>query len=155
MPGKESAGLVMYRRRRGTIEVFLAHPGGPYFARKDAGAWSIPKGEPVGGEELLAAAIREFTEETGIAPAGEMVPLGSVRQRGGKTVHAWAFASPLRGSAVIRCNTFKMEWPPRSGQVREFPEVDRAEFFPLDAARRKINPAQAEFLERLLEQVGP
>jgi predicted NUDIX family NTP pyrophosphohydrolase len=145
----------MYRRRGGDLEVFLAHPGGPYFARKDAGVWSIPKGEPAAGEDLLAAAIREFAEETGIEPGGEMIPLGSVRQRGGKTVHAWAFASSLPGGAAIRSNTFTMEWPPGSGRLREFPEIDRAAFFPLDAARSRINPAQAEFLERLVKHLGP
>ena len=155
MSVKESAGLLMYRRRRGRFEVFLAHPGGPYFAGKDAGAWTIPKGEPAGGEDLLAAAVREFVEETGIPPCGEMIPLGSVRQRGGKTVHAWAFASSLPGGAAIRSNTFTMEWPPRSGRLCEFPEVDRAAFFPIDAARRKINPAQVELLDRLLENVAP
>ncbi len=155
MPGKESAGLLMYRRRRGTLEVFLAHPGGPYFARRDAGAWTIPKGERAGDEDLLATAIREFTEETGINPSGDMIPLGSVRQRGGKTVHAWAFCSPVHGGVSIHCNTFRIEWPPHSGQMQEFPEVDRAQFFPLAAARRKINPAQGEFLDRLVEHLGP
>ena len=154
MPGKQSAGLLMYRLRGGELEFFLAHPGGPYFAARDDGAWSIPKGEFTAAEEPLAAARREFTEETGIAPAGELIPLGTVRQKGGKLVHAWAFAGDRDDSEPIRSNLFALEWPPGSGLRREFPEIDRAAFFPPAAARRKILAAQIPFLERLAAHLG-
>jgi len=151
-----SAGLLMFRRRPGGIEVFLVHPGGPFFARKDDGAWSIPKGEIEPGEEPLAVARREFAEETGRAVEqcggrGEFLPLGSARQKAGKTVHAWAFEGDWPEGEAPSSNTFSMEWPPRSGRSREFPEIDRAEFFPLERARAKIQPAQGAFLDRLLE----
>lgn len=155
--GKVSAGLLMYRRKGGQLKVFLVHPGGPFFARKDEGVWSIPKGEVEEGDELLPTAVREFEEETGIRPTGEQVPLGAVRQRAGKTVHAWAFEGDYDPTRPIRSNTFRMEWPPRSGRMREFPEVDRAAFYDLVTAKRKINPAQAAFidtLESLLSQTG-
>jgi predicted NUDIX family NTP pyrophosphohydrolase len=144
-----SAGLLMYRRTPAGLEVFLAHPGGPYFANKDDGVWTIPKGEPGADEDLLDCARREFAEETGLVPdAAEYVALGQVRQRGGKVVHAWAFAGEW-GERALRCNPFEVEWPPRSGRRQSFPEIDRAAFFPLDAARRKINPAQVALLDRL------
>lgn len=139
----------MYRRHTGHLEVLLAHPGGPFWTNKDDGAWTIPKGLVDDGEDYLTTAKREFEEELGTAPnAAEFVPLGEVRQKAGKTVVAFAFEGDL-DPAKIESNTFKAEWPPRSGQWRSFPEVDRAAFFPLDAARTKINPAQAEFLSRL------
>ena len=151
---KASAGLLMYRRTAGELEVFLAHPGGPFFAGKDEGVWTLPKGEPAEGEALLACARREFEEETGLAPgAGAFLPLGQVRQRGGKVVHAWAFEGEW-GQRALRCNEFELEWPPRSGRRQSFPEIDRAEFFPLAEARRKVNPAQAVLLDRLLALVG-
>jgi predicted NUDIX family NTP pyrophosphohydrolase len=129
--------------------VLLVHPGGPFWASKDAGAWSIPKGEHEAGEEALAAALREFEEETGTAPdAGELHELGSVKQRSGKVVSAWAAEGDLDADA-IRSNTFTMQWPPRSGRMQEFPEVDRAQWFELEQARERINPAQAAFLDRL------
>ncbi len=131
------------------LEVLLVHPGGPLWAGKDAGAWSIPKGECGDGEEPLSAARREFEEELGCPPpAGEPLGLGEIRQRAGKRVLAWALAGELDVSAV-RSNRFELEWPPRSGRVREFPEVDRAEWFPLAGARERINPAQAALLDRL------
>jgi predicted NUDIX family NTP pyrophosphohydrolase len=145
---KISAGLLMYRLRAGHLEVLLAHPGGPFFANKDLGAWTIPKGLVDEDEDQLAAARREFEEETGAKPEGDFVPLGEVRQKGGKTVVAWAFEGDL-DPAAITSNTFKKEWPPRSGRWQTFPEIDRAAFFSLDEARTKINPAQAEFLSRL------
>jgi predicted NUDIX family NTP pyrophosphohydrolase len=149
-----SAGILLYRRAGGTVEVLLVHPGGPYWARRDLGAWSIPKGEHGDEEEALAAARREFEEETGSAPAaGELVDLGSVRQKAGKVVRAWGLEGDL-DPATIRSNTFALEWPPRSGRVREFPEVDRAEWFGAGEARERINPAQAEFLDRLLAHLG-
>jgi predicted NUDIX family NTP pyrophosphohydrolase len=144
-----SAGILLYRVRDGALEVLLVHPGGPLWARKDAGAWSIPKGEYGDGEEPLSAARREFEEELGSAlPSCEPRYLGEIRQRSGKRVSAWAQPGDLDVDTVAS-NTFELEWPPRSGRIREFPEVDRAEWFPLAAARERINPAQAELLDRL------
>lgn len=127
------------------------HPGGPFWKNKDDGAWSIPKGEAESGEDLLTRAQIEFEEELGIKPQGEWIPLGSIKQACGKTVHAWAFEGDLPRPFELRCNTFEIEWPPRSGKTREFPEVDRAEFFRDEIARDKINPAQIQFLDRLGE----
>jgi predicted NUDIX family NTP pyrophosphohydrolase len=138
----------MYRRRDGALEVFLVHPGGPFWAKKDAGAWSIPKGEIDPTEEPLAAARREFTEETGFAAAGAFQPLAPITQAGGKVVQAWAFESDADPTS-LRSNTFSIEWPPRSGRQTSFPEVDRAAWFPLDLARKKINPAQVDLLDEL------
>jgi predicted NUDIX family NTP pyrophosphohydrolase len=149
-----SAGVLMYRKGANGLEVLLAHPGGPYYARKDAGSWTIPKGEPAPGEELEAAAAREFSEEVGLPVSGPLVPLGEVRQKGGKAVHAWAFEGELPPGFVPTSNTFEMEWPPKSGRRQQFPEIDRAEMFPLEAAREKINPAQALFLDRLVALLG-
>jgi predicted NUDIX family NTP pyrophosphohydrolase len=149
-----SAGMLMYRRAAHGLEVLLAHPGGPYFTKKDAGGWTIPKGEPESGEPLEAAAAREFSEETGLPVIGERLPLGDIRQKGGKTVHAWAFAGDVPPGFVPTSNLFEMEWPPRSGRRQQFPEIDRAEMFPLEVAREKINPAQAAFLDRLVELLG-
>lgn len=155
-----AAGLLMYRLREGTLEVLLAHPGGPYFANKDDGAWTLPKGEPDPGEQhdsddhLLAVAEREFREETGLTPTGEYLPLGSIKQKGGKVVHAWAFAGDCDPSEC-HSNLFTMEWPPRSGRVAEFPEMDRAEWFDLATARVKLKDTQVPFLERLAEQINP
>jgi predicted NUDIX family NTP pyrophosphohydrolase len=145
---KLSAGLLMYRFRAGQLEVLLGHPGGPFFTNKDLGAWTIPKGLVDEAEDQLAAARREFEEETGTRPEGRFVPLGEVLQKGGKTVIAWAFEGDL-DPAAIRSNTFQREWPPRSGRWQTFPEIDRAAFFSIEEARGKINPAQAEFLSRL------
>jgi len=150
---KISAGLVLYRRRAGGIEIFLVHPGGPFWAKKDAGAWSIPKGEAAPGEDLLARARTEFAEETGFVPAGEFRPLTAIRQAGGKTVHAWAVEGDCDAGA-IRSNSFAMEWPPRSGQMREFPEVDRAGWFTLAAAREKIIAGQIGLLDELERVIG-
>lgn len=148
-----SAGLLMFRRDPGVLEVLLVHPGGPYFQKKDAGAWTIPKGEAAEGEDLLTRARTEFEEELGIpAPAAaNWIELGSVKQKGGKTVHAWAFEGNLPDTFVIVSNTFEMEWPPRSGRIQQFPEIDRAEFFPVEEAKEKINEAQVAFLDRLIE----
>jgi predicted NUDIX family NTP pyrophosphohydrolase/SHS2 domain-containing protein len=147
--GEVSAGLLMYRMRDGSLECFLAHPGGPLFANKDDGAWSIPKGLVEPGEDPRQTAVREFEEETGIHPRGELTPLGSVRQKSGKIVHAWAFAGDWDPARGIRSNTFEMEWPPHSGRRAPFPEIDRAEFFSCEAARRKVNAAQRSFIDRL------
>jgi len=146
---RESAGLLMYRIRHGSIEVLLIHPGGPFFLNKDEGAWSIPKGEIEEGEELLEAARREFLEEiSAVTPTGPFLPLKAVRQKSGKIVHAWAFVGDCDPADVVS-NTFTMEWPRGSGRMREFREVDRAEFFDLATARKKVNPAQVPFLDEL------
>lgn len=146
---RHSAGLLFFRRGSGTLEVLLVHPGGPFWARRDTGAWSIPKGEVDEGEDLLAAAEREIAEELGAAPPpGTRLPLGDLVQRGGKRVTAWATEWDLDVTAV-RSNTFELEWPPRSGVRRAFPEVDRAAWFGLDEARVRILTSQAPFLDRL------
>ena len=147
---KTSAGLLLYRRVDGAIEVLLVHPGGPYWARKDEGAWSIPKGEYEPGEDPLEVARREFEEELGVAPPeGTTAALGEIRQSGGKIVSAWTQEGDLDVTDV-RSNTFEMEWPPRSGRTQEFPEVDRAEWFSIDDAARKLNRGQLPFLDRLI-----
>lgn len=138
----------MYRLRNGALEVLLVHPGGPYWVRKDAGAWFIPKGEVAPGEDEAAAAIREFTEETGLSPRGPFLMLGSVRHKAGKVVTAWAFEGDCDPSALTS-NTFSMEWPPHSGKKQEFPEVDRAGFFTVETAKHKMHPAEFEFVSRL------
>jgi predicted NUDIX family NTP pyrophosphohydrolase len=143
-----SAGLLMYRFKGGSLEVLLAHPGGPFFLRKDEGAWTIPKGEPDADEDLLLAAQREFEEETGINPTGPFVPLTPITQKGGKIVHAWAMAGDCDPKAV-RSNTFIMEWPPHSGKRQEFPEVDRAQWFDPPTARKKIKAEQAALVDEL------
>ena len=151
---KRSAGILLYRGSDDALEVLLVHPGGPFWARKDAGAWSIPKGEYEDGEDPRACALREFEEETGTAlPPGELIDLGEIRQKGGKVVTAWAAAGDL-DAAAVRSNTFAMEWPPRSGRQTEFPEIDRAGWFGVDDAREKLNAAQTEFLDRLLGRLG-
>jgi predicted NUDIX family NTP pyrophosphohydrolase len=141
-----SAGLLMYRIKDGVVEVLLAHPGGPYFQNKDDGAWSIPKGEPETDEDLLAAAQREFTEETGVQPVGPFAPLKPIQQKGGKIVHAWTFKGDC-DPAALKSNTFTIEWPPKSGRQREFPEIDRAAFFDLATARKKIKAGQEALLD--------
>jgi len=151
-----SAGILLFRRKNGGTEFLLVHPGGPFWARKDAGAWSIPKGQIEEGEEPRACAIRELEEELGAAPEldlEELIELGSIKQRAGKVVEAWAVEAEF-DPATLASNTFSMEWPPRSGKQQDFPEVDRAEWFDPESAREKILPAQAEFLDRLLEQLG-
>ena len=143
-----SAGLLMYRVHDGKFQVLLAHPGGPYFKNKDEGAWSIPKGEAEPNEDLLETAKREFEEETGVTPRGPFIALTPVKQKGGKIVHAWAFKGDCDPSATVS-NTFTMEWPPRSGQQMGFPEIDRADFFDVSAAKRKIKPAQMALIVEL------
>jgi predicted NUDIX family NTP pyrophosphohydrolase len=138
----------MYRRQGARLEVLLVHPGGPLWAKKDYGAWSIPKGEIAPGENPLSRARQEFQEEIGLLPEGEFMPLGTITQKGGKTVTAWAFEGDCDPSR-IKSNTFQMDWPPRSGRVQEFPEVDRAEFFEIGEAKRRINAAQAGLLSEL------
>ena len=151
---KRSAGILLYRWPNGEPEVLLVHPGGPYWEKKDLGAWSIPKGEYDDAEDPRACALREFEEELGARPPeGELAALGTAKQSGGKVVTAWAVEGDL-DPAGARSNTFTLEWPPRSGVMRDFPEVDRADWFPLDDARERINPAQAVFLDRLREELG-
>jgi predicted NUDIX family NTP pyrophosphohydrolase len=150
---KISAGLLLYRHRGAALEVLLVHPGGPFWAKKDEGAWSIPKGEAAPGENLLGRARREFEEETGFAVDGAFRPLTPVRQAGGKTVHAWALEGDI-DAAAIRSNRFSLEWPPRSGRIQEFPEVDRGEWLTLEVARRKINQGQLPLLDELERLAG-
>jgi predicted NUDIX family NTP pyrophosphohydrolase len=150
--GKISCGLVIYRRRP-QLEVLLVHPGGPFFAKKDLGAWTIPKGEASEGEDLLAAARREVFEETGYEATGPFVELAPIRQKGGKLVHAWACKGDLDPQTIVS-NTFTLEWPPRSGRRAEFPEIDRAAFFDLETARRKLNQAQVLLLDELQNKIA-
>jgi predicted NUDIX family NTP pyrophosphohydrolase len=154
---KHSAGMLMYRRRAGELEVLLVHPGGPFFRNKDAGAWSVPKGELAEAEDALACAVREFREETGLEARGPYLALGEIKQKGGKRVQAWAF----EGSALeVDCtqpppsNTFQLEWPPRSSRYATFPEVDKLGLFTLAEATTKILPAQAELLLRLMRELA-
>ena len=149
---KQSAGLLLYRRRA-TLEVLLVHPGGPFWAGKDDGAWSIPKGELAPGEDPLAAALRELREETGFATEGPFVALSPVKQRGGKLVHAWAAEGDADPAALVS-NTFEMTWPPRSGRKQAFPEADRAAWFPLDEARRRILAGQGPLIDELERRLG-
>ena len=154
MAAKRSAGLLVFRRSGGRVEVLLGHMGGPFWARKDAGAWSVPKGEYDSDEPAQAAARREFTEELGIAPPdGELVDLGDVRQSGGKTVNVWAVEGDVDVAGVAP-GTFEMEWPRGSGRIQEFPELDRVEWFDLEAARAKVVTAQRVFFDRLAQRLG-
>jgi predicted NUDIX family NTP pyrophosphohydrolase len=146
---RESVGLLMFRRRDGRLEVLLGHPGGPFWAKRDDGAWTIPKGAREPGEDPLAAAVREFREETGFEPCGPYRPLGEITQRGGKVVHAWAFEGDCDPSRLTSLEV-PVEWPPRSGRIVNVPELDRVQFFTIDEARRTINPAQTAFLNRLI-----
>jgi len=150
---KQSAGLLMVRRGGDSVEVFLVHPGGPFWARKDRGVWSIPKGEFTADEDPLAAARREFQEETGLAASGPFNALEPIKQAGGKIVHAWAVAGDC-DPAAIRSNTFSMEWPPQSGRQQDFPEVDRAAWFPIEQARDKILKSQRPLLDQLEQQLN-
>ena len=150
--GKFSAGLLMFRKCDAEVQVFLVHPGGPFWKKKDEGAWSIPKGEYEAGEDPLAAAKREFQEETGINPDGEFISLDRIKQPSGKVITAWAFEGDCSPKA-IRSNTFSMEWPPKSGHKQEFPEVDRADWFNLDDARKRILKGQTGFLDRLMARL--
>ena len=144
----------MFRRKNNSLELLLVHPGGPFFRNKDDGVWTIPKGEIQPGEDLLPRARIEFEEELGLKPSGNSIPLGSIKQKGGKTVHAWAFEGDLPKPFQLKSNTFEIEWPPHSGKFKEFPEIDRAEFFPEEIARRKINSAQVAFIDRLRDALS-
>lgn len=145
---RSSAGILLFRRGDTGLLVLLAHPGGPFWRNRDDASWSIPKGELAPGEPAEAAARREFAEETGMTPQGELLPLGTVRQRGGKQVEAFALEGDFDVDA-LRCNDVEMEWPPRSGTIARFPEIDRVAWFPLPVARRKILSGQVDLLDRL------
>lgn len=150
---KRSAGILMYRHEGDDLLLLLVHPGGPFWAKKDWGSWSIPKGEYAEGEDPLAAATREFAEETGYTPQGEFEPLGEVIQSGGKRVIAWAVPGNF-DPRMLTSNRFEMEWPPRSGQLRSFPEVDRAAWFTVAEARKRLLPAQTALVDRLLDRIA-
>ena len=156
MMTKQSAGLLMYRKKNQSIQVLLIHPGGPFWAKKDLGTWSMPKGEFNREEDALKAARREFEEETGFLPTGQFMRLGAIKQPSGKVIHAWAFEGDL-DAKKIKSNTFSLEWPPQSGKQQEFPEADRAEWFNIDVAREKIISGQLEFIDELLRllEFGP
>jgi predicted NUDIX family NTP pyrophosphohydrolase len=149
---KQSAGILLYRIRNGSAEFLLGHPGGPFWKNKDLGAWSIPKGEFADDEEPLAAAIREFEEETGFAASGDFLPLTPVKLKSGKTVHAFALKGDLDASCIVS-NAFEIEWPPRSGKMQAFPEIDRAGWFPLREALEKIRPEQAALVREMYESL--
>ena len=150
---KKSAGILLYRFKGGILEVFLVHPGGPFWAKKDLGAWSIPKGEIAENEDPLDTAKREFREELGVGFSGDLIPLTPIKQRGGKIVYAWASEGDMDPDK-IKSNTFEMEWPPKSGRKREFPEIDRGEWFNISDAKRKINPAQSALIDELVGKLG-
>lgn len=149
--GKQSSGILLYRLKNKRLEVLLVHPGGPFWKKKDAGAWSIPKGE-FEAEDALQAAKREFEEEIGMPVEGRFMALETQKQKGGKIVHAWAVEGDL-DPQNIHSNTFEMEWPPKSGQNQQFPEIDRAEWFPVSAALEKINQGQAAFIQELVQKL--
>jgi predicted NUDIX family NTP pyrophosphohydrolase len=150
--GKNSAGILAWHKEQGILKVLLIHPGGPFFTRKDIGVWSIPKGEPGDNEDMLDAARREFFEELGIEVSGTFIPLQPVKQKGGKVVHAWAVEA-WPDISRVHSNTFAMEWPPRSGKMQEFPEVDKAEWFTVEEAKTKINSAQVGLIDELAVKV--
>ena len=151
---KVSAGILLYSFINGEIHFFLVHPGGPYFRTKDNGSWTIPKGEPNSNEDLIECALREFSEETGVSLNEPLIELTPVRQKGGKTVHAWACHKFIPTEHFIS-NSFELEWPPHSGRMQQFPEIDRAEWFVISVAEEKINPAQRSFLSEVLNKVMP
>lgn len=151
---KISSGILLYRIRQSSPEVLLVHPGGPFFAKKDDGSWTIPKGELMEDEDPLTAAIREFEEETGYKPAGDFIALPAIKQKGGKIVQCWAVTGDLDAGAIVS-NTFEMEWPPRSGKKKSFPEIDRAAWYSIPEARQKINERQIGFIDNLLDIILP
>jgi predicted NUDIX family NTP pyrophosphohydrolase len=151
MAKKISSGILFYRTFNNVLEVFLVHPGGPIFKNKDDGHWGIPKGEVEEGEDLLTAAIRETKEETGIDVSNNLIPLGSIKQKGGKTVHGWAAPYLSLEEPIIKSNMIKMQWPPVWGRTISFPEVDKGSFFSVEEAKRKIKPTQIDLIDRLIE----
>ncbi len=148
---KKSAGLLMFINKKSDLKIFLVHPGGPYFLKKDGGAWSIPKGQIEENEDNLATAIREFEEETGLKPSGDFIPLGDITMKSGKIVYAWAFEGKEDVKFLYKSNLFEMEWPPKSGKRENFPEVDKFEFFSVNEARKKINSSQVPFIDKLID----
>jgi predicted NUDIX family NTP pyrophosphohydrolase len=148
----QSAGILLYRIKDNELQLFLVHPGGPFWQKKDLGAWTIPKGEFNDTEEALTAAKREFEEETGAVPSGDFIELSPVKQKAGKLIYAWAVEGDIDAS-LISSNSFRIEWPPKSGKWKEFPEVDKAEWFDEDKAKEKINPAQTSFIDELLRKL--
>ena len=151
---KQSAGILLYRMRDKQLQVFLIHPGGPFFRNKDDGVWSIPKGEFVDGEEAFAAAKREFEEETGQRIDGKFIPIAPITQKSGKKVFCWAVQGDMDDKLILS-NTFEMEWPPRSGKKQTFPEVDKAGWFDVETAKKKMNEAQVGLIENLLQFIKP
>ena len=154
MTSNVAAGLLMFRWTRDELQFFLVHPGGPYFKNKDEGVWSIPKGIPNPGEDLLITAQREFNEETGLLSRPPFYPLGTIKQKGGKVVHGWAFMGEWNPDDGITCNTFEIEWPPKSGRLQTFPEQDRAAWMNFEEAKNHINPQQVPFLEKTIQLQG-
>jgi predicted NUDIX family NTP pyrophosphohydrolase len=150
---KQSAGILLYRMTHGLLEVFLVHPGGPFFRKKDDGAWSVPKGEYLDDEDPLAAAQREFEEEVGQPITGNFIKLNAVKQKSGKVVHAWAAEGDIDHTNIVS-NLFEIEWPPKSGKMASFPEIDRASWFDIETAKVKVNPGQIRLIEELVEYVG-
>jgi predicted NUDIX family NTP pyrophosphohydrolase len=151
---KKSAGLLMYIYKNSDLKIFLVHPGGPYFTKKDEGSWGIPKGMIEENEESLNTAIREFEEETGLKPAGDFIPLGDVTLKSGKIVYAWAFEGTEDINFIFKSNLFEMEWPPRSGKRENFPEADKFEFFPVEEAIKKISSSQLPLIDRLISYLS-
>jgi predicted NUDIX family NTP pyrophosphohydrolase len=152
--GKQSAGILLYRIKNNSLQVFLVHPGGPFWKNKDAGAWSVPKGEFLDDEDALLAARREFQEETGQTVDGKFIKLKPVKQKSGKVIYAWAVEGDIDESNIV-CNIFQLEWPPKSGKITEIPEIDKAEWLDLTIAKQKINPAQAALIEELVSLINP
>lgn len=149
---KKSAGILLFRKVNSILEIFLVHPGGPFWQKKDLGAWSIPKGEFADEEDVLIAAKREFLEETGTSVTGEFIELTLVRQKSGKLIYAWAVQGDI-DSSTIKSNNFEMQWPPKSGLIKSFPEIDKGEWFSIDDAKHKINPSQISFIDELIGKV--
>jgi predicted NUDIX family NTP pyrophosphohydrolase len=150
---KKSAGLLMFIKNNYELKIFLVHPGGPYFAKKDESSWSIPKGLIEDNEDKLSTAIREFEEETGLKPSGDFIPLGEITMKSGKIIYAWAFEGKEDIEFLFKSNLFEMEWPPRSGKKEKFPEADKFEFFSVDEARKKINSSQVLFIDKLINHL--
>jgi predicted NUDIX family NTP pyrophosphohydrolase len=150
---KKSAGLIMYIYKNSDLKIFLVHPGGPYFAKKDEGNWSIPKGSIEDNEDNLATAIREFEEETGLMPSGDFIPLGEITMKSGKVIYAWAFEGKENAEFLYKSNLFEMEWPPKSGKREKFPEADKFEFFSVDEAKKKINSSQILLIDNLIKHL--
>jgi len=151
---KKSAGLIMYIHKNSELKIFLVHPGGPYFVKKDDACWSIPKGLIEDNEDKLATAVREFEEETGMKPSGDFIPLGEITMKSGKLIYAWAFEGKEDAEFLFKSNLFEMEWPPNSGKKENFPEADKFEFFSVEEAKKKINPSQIPLINNLVNHLS-